>query len=207
MLAPYAIISQRRNSRARSIDAEASVNFIDVLFILLFIGSLALGFFQGMIRLLVLILALYLSLVLASLYYPAVGEWLVGNFGAQRFVGQYVGFILVFFIGFALLAAAGVYTFRYAHLPGGLQYVDKIIGMLLGIVLGSFLIGTFAVLVYNLMVVRGGRNIDFPLMRALGSGVANSSLLRYFADSILPLVYGIIDPALPEGADLIFLAQ
>jgi membrane protein required for colicin V production len=183
------------------------VNVIDVFFILLFIGSLALGFFQGMIRLVVLIVALYLSLVLASLYYTAVGEWLVVHFNAQRYVGQYMGFAIVLFVGFLLLAAAGVYTFRYASLPGGLEYVDRVIGLFLGMLLGAFFLGTFAVLLYNLMIVRGGSTIDFPIMRALGSGVANSFMLRYFATTVLPLVYSVIDPALPEGANLIFRPQ
>jgi uncharacterized membrane protein required for colicin V production len=183
------------------------MNIIDVLFILLFVGSLAIGFFHGMIRLAVLICAMYLSLVLASLYYTAVGEWLVRTFGSQRFVGQYVGFTLVFFFGFLLLAAAGLYTFRYARLPGGLQYVDHVVGVVLGMLLGVFFIGTFAALLYNLMIVRGGSSIDFPFMRSLGGAVANSFLLRYFAGDLLTLTYSILDPVLPEGARLIFIAQ
>ncbi len=183
------------------------MNFIDVLFILLFVISLAVGFFQGMIRLLVLLVALYLSLVLASLYYTAVGEWLVRTFGSQRFVGQYVGFTLVLFFGFLLLAAAGIYTFRYARLPGGLEYVDRIGGVLLGMVLGVFFMGTFAAVLYNLMIARGGSSIDFPMMRTLGEAVASSFLLHYFAGDLLTMVYGILDPVLPDGARMIFLAQ
>jgi uncharacterized membrane protein required for colicin V production len=183
------------------------MNFIDALCILLFITSIAVGFFQGMIRLFVLLVALYLSLVLASLYYTAVGEWLVRSFGTQRYVGQYVGFTLVLFIGFLLLAAAGVYTFRYARLPGGLEYLDRIGGVVLGMALGVFFIGTFAAVLYNLMIVRGGSTIDFPLMRSLGSAVGSSFLVRYFSTELLPLVYAILDPVLPDGARLIFLAQ
>jgi membrane protein required for colicin V production len=191
----------------RSAVQEAPVNFIDALFILLFVVSVAVGFFQGMIRLAVLLCALYLSLVLASLYYTAVGDWLGRNFGAQRYVGHYVGFALVLFFGFLMLAAAGIYTFRYAHMPGGLQYLDRICGVVLGMLLGVFFIGTFAALLFNLMIVRGGSAIDFPLMRALGGSVANSTLLNYFATSLLPMVYTFLDPVLPDGARLIFLAQ
>jgi membrane protein required for colicin V production len=183
------------------------VNFIDIVFILLFIISLAVGFFQGMIRLTVLLIALYLSLVLASLYYTAMGEWLVRNFGAQRYVGQYLGFAITFFFGFLLLAAAGVYTFRYARLPGGLEYIDRVGGVVLGMFLGAFFIGTFAALLFNLMIARGGSTIDFPLMRILGSAVAGSTMLRYFSTSLLPLVYSILGPVLPAGARLIFEVQ
>jgi len=68
------------------------VNLMDILLILIFFGALATGFFQGAIRLLVLMLAFYLALVLASLYYPALGEFFVRNFDAERFVGQYLAF-------------------------------------------------------------------------------------------------------------------
>lgn len=183
------------------------MNLIDVLFLLLFIVSLAVGFFQGMIRLFVLLVALYLSMVLASLYYTAVGQWLMQNFGSQRFVSYYVGFVLVFFFGFLLLAAAGIYTFRYAQLPGGLKYLDHIGGVILGMLLGVFFIGTFAAVLYNLMIVRDGRLIDFPLMRILGDAVETSFLLHFFASDLLTLVYGILDPVLPDGARLIFMAQ
>jgi membrane protein required for colicin V production len=183
------------------------VNFIDILFIVLFVTSLAVGFFQGMIRLAVLLLALYLSMVLASLYYTAMGEWLAHNFGAQRYVGQYVGFALVLFFGFLLLSAAGIYTFRYARLPGRLEYVDRVGGVVLGMVLGTFFIGTFAALLFNLMIARGGSSINFPLMRALGSAVSGSTLLNYFSTTLLPMVYTILGPVLPEGARLIFSVQ
>lgn len=183
------------------------MNFIDLLFVLVFFGMLAAGFFQGMIRLLVLIVALYLALVLSSLYYAALGEFFVRNFDAERFVGQYMAFFLVLFFAFVLLSAAGLYTFRYAKLPGSLQYLDRIIGTVLGMFLGALVIGIFATLLWNLMILRGGRNIELPLFRSLGDSIASSTLVRYFSSVILPLTYNRVDPILPEGADLLFMAQ
>ena len=191
----------------RSVAREGPLNFIDFIFILLFVASLTIGFFQGMIRLAVLLVALYLSMVLASLYYTAMGEWLIRGFGAQRFVANYVGFALVLFFGFLLLAAAGLYTFRYARMPGGMIYLDHVGGVLLGMLLGVFFIGTFAALLFNLMIIRGGSTIDFPFMRSLGNTVADSVLLHYFSTQLLPMIYATLDPVLPEGARLIFLAQ
>lgn len=183
------------------------MNFIDLLFILLFFGMLAAGFFQGMVRLLVLIVAVYLALVLASLYYAPLGEFFVRSFGSQRYVAQYVAFFLVMFLSFVLLSLAGLYTFRYAKLPGGLQYLDRIIGTLLGMFLGVILIGIFGALLWNLMIVRGGRSIDLPLFGILGSQIARSTLVQYFSVELLPLAYNSIDPILPEGADLLFQVQ
>jgi membrane protein required for colicin V production len=183
------------------------MNIMDILFILLFFGMLIVGFFQGMVRIIVLILAFYLALVLASLYYPALGEFFVRNFDAQRFVGQYVAFFLVLMLSFILLALAGIYTFRYFRMPGSLEYLDRIGGTLLGLVFGSMVIGILAVLLYNLMVVRGGRNIDLPLFRAFGNAIANSFVMGYFANEILPLTYNFLDPILPEGANFLFRVQ
>jgi membrane protein required for colicin V production len=183
------------------------MNIIDLFFLLLFIGVLVTGFFQGMVRLLVLILSFYLGLVLASLYYPSLGEFFVRTFDTQRFVGQYMAFALVLFFAFLLLALAGLYTFRYLRMPGSLELVDRIVGSVLGMIFGAVLIGIFASLLWNLMIVRGGRNIDFPLMAALGRGIADSFLLRYFSQEVLPLVYGWLDPILPNGANLLFLVE
>ncbi|MEI6777102.1 MAG: CvpA family protein [Chloroflexales bacterium] len=180
------------------------MNFIDFIFVLLFITSLAVGFFQGMIRLAVLLSALYLSLVLSSLYYTTMGEWLMRSFGAHRYVGQYVGFALVFLFGFVVLSLAGLYTFRYAYLPGSLVYFDHVAGVVLGMLLGTFFIGTFAALLYNLIIVRGGSAIDFPFMRYLGGSVGSSRLLRLFSTTLLPTVYNVLSPILPVSARLIF---
>jgi len=183
------------------------LNLMDILLILLFFGTLAVGFFQGALRLLVLMVGFYLALVLASLYYPALGEFIVRNFGAERFVGQYLAFFLVLFFGFALLAVAGLYTFRYVRAPGGLEYLDRVVGTLLGMVFGALVVGVVSSLLWNLMILRGGRNIDLPLFSALGASIANSFVLQYFSNQVLPLVYSFLDPILPDGANMLFAVQ
>lgn len=181
------------------------MNFIDLFFLLLLVAMLAIGFFQGMIRLIVLIVALYLSVVLASLYFPAVATFFQRQFGTQRIPAEYIAFTILLMVSFILLTVAGLYTFRYAKMPGQLQYVDRIIGVVLGVVLAGLFIGIFAVVLWNLMILRGGENIDWPLMRTLGNGIRRSFLLNYFADTVLPQTYDVIGPILPEGARLIFV--
>lgn len=183
------------------------MNFIDLVFVLLFIGMLVAGFFQGMIRFAVVLLSLYLSVVLASLYYGPFGMFLSRNFGTPIFVGQYIAFALVMVIGFILLTIAGLYTFRYAKPPGGFVYLDHVGGLILGMFLGVFLIGIFGALLWNLMIVRGGASIGLPFFDILGRSVANSTMLRYFVTVLLPMTYDYLNPILPAGADLIFLIQ
>ncbi|MFV9504396.1 MAG: CvpA family protein [Oscillochloridaceae bacterium umkhey_bin13] len=183
------------------------MNFIDLLFVALFIGMLVAGFFQGMIRFAVVLLALYLAVVLASFYYGPFGAFLSRSFGTPIFVGQYIAFAIVVMIGFIVLTIAGLYTFRYAKPPGGFVYLDHVGGTILGMFLGVFLIGVFGALLWNLMIVRGGANIGLPFFDILGRSVAGSALLRYFVNVLLPLMYSLLDPVLPAGADLIFVIQ
>lgn len=180
------------------------MNFIDLVLIFLMISIVALGFFQGMIRIGVLILAFYLSVVLASLYFPTVSNFLVNNFNAEQVAGDYIGFFLVALVGFALLSVAGLYTFRYAEMPDKLLYLDKTVGMFLGLILAVLITGLIAVLLWNLFITGGGRNIDLSLFRMVGNSVYNSFLLSYFADQILPQTYDLVRPILPDGARFIF---
>jgi membrane protein required for colicin V production len=180
------------------------MNFIDLVFIVLLVGILALGFFQGMIRMGVLILAYYLSVVLASLYFPMLGNFFYRQIGGQRFASEYIAFFVIMLVGFGLLALAGLYTFRYAHLPGKLQYVDNVGGVLLSLILAALVVGVLSVLLWNLLITNNGEDIDLPLFRMLGNGVRNSFLLSYFATYILPEAYNIVEPILPAGAQVIF---
>ena len=180
---------------------------MDIFLLLLLIVCIAIGFFQGMIKLVIAIIAFYLGLVLGTLYYPSMADFMVRRLHTARYVGEYVGFALVLFVSFVLLLIAGVYTFRYAALPGRLQYVDRIIGTILGVLLGGFIIGIFAMVLYNMMVVRNGQNLGFPLAKALGNSTSRSFLVAYFRGSVLPWAFSVLSPVLPSGAQLIFFAQ
>jgi uncharacterized membrane protein required for colicin V production len=183
------------------------MNFVDLLFILSFFGIIVLGFFQGMLRLAVLVIAFYLALVLASLYYAPIGELFVRNFHSQQFVAYYTAFFLVLLLGFILVTAAGIYTFREVKLPGPLRYLDQIVGLLLGLLLGALVVGISASLLWNLMIVKGGRTIDIPIFGMLGNSIEQSVLVRYFSTTVLPLAYNRMAPFLPQGADLLFMIQ
>ena len=180
---------------------------MDILLALLFFVALAIGFFQGMIRLIILIVALYLATVLASLYYAPLGELFVRRFELPRIVGQYIAFALVHGVAFLLISLASLYTFRYTKLPGTLEYIDRIGGTLLGIAFGAILVGIIGDLLWNLLMVRGGREIELPMFQLLGDSVANSVIIQYFSKVILPLIYTYLDPILPNGANLLFSAN
>jgi uncharacterized membrane protein required for colicin V production len=184
------------------------MNGIDLLFLLILLGGLALGFFQGTIKLLVTIIAFYVSIVLASLYFQAVGNFFRVRFESSQEVGQITAFATVLLLSFLLLTLAGLYTFRYLKVPPSLDFIDKIIGTLLGLMLGALFMGLLAILLKDLFVFRSpATDAGLPVIVAFQNGVRNSTLVSFFGDRLFPLLYNTIRPILPAEADYIFRVQ
>lgn len=181
------------------------MNFIDVLFLLALLGAMALGFFQGTIKLVIAIISFYISIVLASLYFQALGRFFRQNFNTTTDIGQLIAFGVLLMVGFIALTAAGLYTFRYAKVPASLDFVDRIVGTLFGLVLGALFLGIMAILLQQFFVYRDtAGTITFPIMRSLQGGVRGSFLVQFFANNILPLIYSTLRPVLPRETEFIF---
>jgi membrane protein required for colicin V production len=184
------------------------MNGIDLLFLLILLGGLALGFFQGTIKLLVTIIAFYVSIVLASLYFQAVGNFFRVRFNSSQEVGQVTAFATVLLISFLLLTIAGLYTFRYLRVPPSLDFFDKIIGTLLGLLLGALFMGLLAILLKDLFVFRSpASEASLPIIISFQGGVRSSTLVSFFGDRLFPLLYRTIQPILPAEASFIFRVQ
>lgn len=178
--------------------------FIDFLFFLLLVGILALGFFQGIIRVTIVLVAFYLSVVMASFFFGWLGGIFVRNFHTGYAVGRYLAFAVILITFLILLSWAGIYQFRHIHLPGQLMYVDRVAGMVVSLLLAGLILGMMAVLLWNLFIERGAANIDFPVMKWFGGNIRNSFLLDYFSNHVLPGTYNFVDPILPDAAWFIF---
>ena len=184
------------------------MNGIDVLFLLILLGGLALGFFQGTIKLLVTIIAFYVSLVLASLYFQAVGNFFRVRFNSSQEVGQITAFATVLLVSFLLLTLAGLYTFRYWKVPASLDFFDKITGTLLGLLLGALFMGLLAILLKDLFVFRSpAGEAGLPIVISFQNGVRSSTLVTFFGDRLFPLLHRTIQPILPAESDFIFRIQ
>ncbi|HNP73224.1 MAG TPA: CvpA family protein [Kouleothrix sp.] len=181
------------------------MNGVDLIFILILLGGLALGFFQGTVKLLVAIVAFYVAIVLASLYFQSVGNFFRLRFNTTADVGQITAFAVVLMVSFLLLTIAGLYTFRYFRMPVSLDFIDKILGTLLGLLMAALFMGMLAVLLKDLFVFRSpASSASLPFMIATQSSVRASTLVRFFGDNILPLIYTSVRPVLPREADIIF---
>lgn len=181
------------------------MNLIDILFLVLLLGGLALGFFQGTIKFVIAIIAFYVGIVLASLYFQSIGNFFRQKFNSSAEVGQITAFATVLAVSFLLLTIAGLYTFRYFRMPTSLDFFDKILGTLLGLVMAALFLGILAVLLKDLFVFRNpAGSASLPVIVSFQAGVRGSTLVRFFGDNILPLIYSSVRPVLPSQADLIF---
>lgn len=181
------------------------MNGIDLLFILILLAGLALGFFQGTIKLLIAIIAFYVGIILASLYFQVVGNFFRVRFHSTLEVSQITAFAVLLLVSFLLLTIAGLYTFRYARVPASLDFVDRIVGTLLGLLLGTLFAGMLAILLQDLFVSRDvAGSVNFPIMQAFQRGVRSSFLVSFFGNQILPLIYASVRPVLPRESDIIF---
>jgi membrane protein required for colicin V production len=181
------------------------MNLTDLLFILLLMGCLALGFFQGTIRLTIAILAFYVSILLASLYFRFLGTFFRQRLGSTQEVGEITAFAVILLLGFLLLTSAGLYTFRYAKMPASFDFIDRIIGTLLGLLLGGLLLGIFAEVLTLLFISRSpAAGVTFPLVRWMQDSIRQSFLVSFFSSNVLPLIYQMLRPILPPDANVIF---
>lgn len=173
---------------------------VDIVLIIVFCVTIGLGFFKGTVKLTVSLLAFYASVVLASLYFQFMATFFTRR-NTTPTVANAISFFLILFGCFVLLLVAGLYTFRYLRMPGRLDYLDRILGTMLGVGLGILATGILAMLLhYTFVLNTPARNSGFPLASVLESSVRGSSLRELLIRNILPTVYRLVAPFLPDAA-------
>ncbi len=176
------------------------MTFVDLLLVLLFVAVTAIGFFQGTIRLVVALVTFYASIVLASLYFRFLTIFFTRR-GTSEQVASSISFFLILVLTFALLFTAGLYTFRYVRLSGRLDYLDKILGTFLGMVLAA-MVAVVMTMILNYAFVRydAAATADFPLTATFQRSVRSSTVRPILLQRVLPRMYAAVAPFLPEAA-------
>lgn len=197
--------SSDRDRLGRACAPRYPVNINDLFMLLGLTVITAVGFFQGTIRLMVSIFAFYLALVLASLYYRIVGVFLINNLDTSPVAAPGVGFGLVLILSFIVLVIALLYTFRYAQVPHGLLILDRVIGAVLGLVLGGLIMGMYAIIMRFIFIDNSlASQVTWPIMFWLQNDVRRSFMVGFFLSDVLPLILNRLDPVLPDEANIIF---
>ncbi|HEY1015178.1 MAG TPA: CvpA family protein [Herpetosiphonaceae bacterium] len=179
------------------------MTFVDILLLLIVIVSFFFGFFKGLIKISIAIVALYASIIISSLYFRFLAAK-IGSEAAPQ-LAQMVSFFIILLVAFFILYFSGAYTFRYAKLTGRLQYLDKMIGTFLGLVLGAMFASIVAMIFQYLFITNNTQaQIDFPFVEGLAGSSKRSALIPIFLRVVLPIIYTPISPLLPDAADRIF---
>jgi membrane protein required for colicin V production len=178
--------------------------FVDLLLVGIIIAIAAAGFFQGTIKLFCALSVFYASLILAGLYYNWVAIPLIRR-DVDPVLAQMSSFSFVVLLAFALLLAAALYTFRYLRVPARLEIADRLLGSGVGIVFG-FVISSITALVLRTLFVThslGGQG-SLALLRGLQNSARSSSLLGLLVERIVPQLYAVLSPFLPDAARAFF---
>lgn len=171
---------------------------VDIFLLAVFIIVTGVGFFQGTIKLAIAILTFYASIILASLYFKFLSLYMLRR-GTSSIVADAVSFFIILTICFIILLAAALYTFRYVRLPGRLDLLDRIIGVALGVVMAVVVTSIFAMVLQFLFVSNNAGNA-YPISRALQSSTRASTLRPTLIFNILPQLFTLVAPFLPDAA-------
>jgi uncharacterized membrane protein required for colicin V production len=131
------------------------IPWLDILVTVLFLGLVALGFWQGLMRELWFLISLYLGAILASLSGDYVGGFIQGRLGAEApEVASAWGFFIVLVFTTALLFTVMHLLIGHVQLPATLLVLDKSGGVVLGLMTG-LIVTVFVVFVLDAIIPFG----------------------------------------------------
>jgi uncharacterized membrane protein required for colicin V production len=176
----------------------SAIPWLDIFLGLLFVGLIALGFWQGLMKELWLLIALYLGAVLASLYGDYVAALIgsqVGSGAGPNEVASAWGFFIVIALATALFYSILFALVGHVRVKSRLLILDKIGGITLGVVT-AFLLVSFLAYVINALLAYMPPTTEWAFVAVLKAQRLTSPLLHLFQDT-RPVVMGAILPLLP----------
>ncbi len=106
-------------------------------------------------------------------------------------LAQVTAFAMILLVAFLLLTVAGLYTFRYARMPASLDFIDRIAGTMLGLVMACLFLGMLGVIFQAAVLwarfrCRPADHLIVP------SSVRGSFLVGFFSNRMLPLIFAAV---------------
>jgi uncharacterized membrane protein required for colicin V production len=178
-----------------------SINRFDLLVVLFLFGMFVLGFIQGTIRRLLGLASMLFSFLFAANLRDPLGGYLAQNW--NDFPDEYavmLGFGLVFVaatIAFTLVIQG---FYHKQDLFKRATFADEIIGGVLGIVQGAFLILAIIIILdsfFQIPTIPKSVN-EFPWLRAFWEAIDTSTTAEIFRSRLIPgfiAVFGLLIPA------------
>jgi membrane protein required for colicin V production len=125
------------------------MNWLDIVFIVIMGASLVFGIVKGLIRQVIGLAAVVLGLILASLYYEGLAE-IIGKVVHDKLLGNFLGFLAVFFLVLAAGALLGHLISK--SMKGPLAFANRFFGGLFGLLKAVLICGVivFAMTAFDL---------------------------------------------------------
>ena len=182
-------------------DFITSINRFDLLVVLFLFGMFVLGFFQGTIRRLLGLASMLFSFLFAANLRDPLGSFLASNW--NQFPDEYA-----VFLGFLIVFAAASVAFTlviqgfYKHQPlfEKATFVDEVIGGLLGVLQGLFLIGCIIVILDSFFSVPTipESGAELPFLRGFHGFLDHSGTAELFRSRLIPGFYSVFGLLVPE---------
>lgn len=140
------------------------MNTLDIIIAaLVLVPGILVGLRKGFIFQLLTLVTLYLSTLLATSLVRPIARWAADNLGANQTVGKIFAFIVIFLAVYIILYILCTLLMKMVKMVGG-GYIDKILGIVFGVLKYVLIIGLLAMLFESL-----NSRIDIVEVRKLHS--------------------------------------
>lgn len=151
------------------------MNLVDLVIIFILIYFAFQGFTRGLIASVLNLITTIVSIFLAVVYYPSVGEFLAKNWQISQNISPLAAFFGILIISEILLGflASRVYLLIRSFLKviPPLFYVDKVLGLVPSVAMGAFLTTVFLII---------------PLILPIQTGIKGSIQESWWGKNVLP---------------------
>ena len=188
---------------------EAILNFnrFDLLFLLFLFGMFVLGFMQGTIRRLLGLGSMAFSFLFAANLTNVVGPFLADNW--NQFPNEYavmLGFLIVFVaanVAFSLIIQG---FYHRQPLFAKYTFVDEVLGGILGVVQGGFLVGCLIVILDSYFLIPGAPQSggELPFLRNFFDFYTDSGTAELFRTQLIPGFFNIFGILIPDNVQTFY---
>ena len=180
---------------------DVTIDVVDVILILYFIGFFVLGFAQGTIRRLLGIGSILFSWFLAANLAEPLSGFLGRNW--TQFPQEYsymIGFLAIFLTSSIALALVAQGFYKPQPLFQKARFADEIIGGLLGIVEAAIIFGAILVILdqFFLIPAMPVNPNELPFLRQIWEAIDPTQIAAIFRDTLIPAFFALTGFLVPD---------
>ena len=189
------------------LDAIINVNRFDLLVLLFAFGMFVLGFVQGTIRRVLGLASMLFSFLFAANLRDPLGNYLAANW--NQYPDEYavmLGFLIVFVaanIAFSLIIQG---FYHRQPLFAKYTFVDEVLGGILGVVQGAFLVGCLIVILDSYFLIPGAPQSggELPFLRGFFDFYTDSGTAELFRTQLIPGFFNIFGILIPDNVQTFY---